>query len=153
MIKLNLGCGLDYKEGYINVDNRKTIKADIYADCGSDIGIEAWTVDHIVAYDILEHFPYRDRFNVFNYWISLLKTGGTIEIMVPNLSKIAHDYIDNLVSSQRTIELLFGGQTYQENFHYCCYDGSLIKELFHNADIQLVELITLNNNLVAKGKK
>ena len=32
MKKLNLGCGGDYKPGWINLDNDKNVKADVYHD-------------------------------------------------------------------------------------------------------------------------
>jgi len=31
-LKLNLGCGLDKREGYINLDVRKEVKPDIVCD-------------------------------------------------------------------------------------------------------------------------
>jgi len=55
-IKLNLGCGDNLLEGYINIDKYDP-KADIMADV-CDLPYENGTVDEIVAYQVIEHLPY-----------------------------------------------------------------------------------------------
>ena len=56
MLKLNLACGERYMGGYINLDNNKNIKADIY----HDINTFPWPFkdnefDEIFCHHILEH--------------------------------------------------------------------------------------------------
>lgn len=37
--KLNIGCGHDYKEGWVNVDKSRFVKADVYMDVDSDLWV------------------------------------------------------------------------------------------------------------------
>lgn len=60
-MRLNLGCGTDIREGYVNIDFRKTHPSVMEMDLSKfpwDIADN--TVDEILMLDFLEHFPYRD---------------------------------------------------------------------------------------------
>lgn len=56
-IKINLGCGKDYREGWINVDFNKEVKADIYADFTSKLPLKNNYADLVLLDNILEHIP------------------------------------------------------------------------------------------------
>ncbi len=58
-MKLNVGCGQDVRQGYVNVDFR----ADLPGIMLADLSILPWpfsdsTADEIMMLDFLEHFPY-----------------------------------------------------------------------------------------------
>jgi predicted SAM-dependent methyltransferase len=115
-MKLNLGCGEDVREGFINIDLRED-KADLWFDVGSPL--DDWpasmvrNTDHILAKDVLEHFPQVRVREVLSTWFDLLKPGGTIEIEVPDiLFAVEMRHNDDWL-----IQLLYGGQDYPENFH------------------------------------
>ena len=55
MIKLNLGCGVYYKPGYINIDMFESEIADEIADI-CHLEYEDNSVDEIEASHIIEHF-------------------------------------------------------------------------------------------------
>lgn len=85
---LNLGCGLDYKqnnsiENWVNLDNNKNIKADIYFNLND----ENWVFsknsiyDYILCNDCLEHL-----FNTINSLKEIsriLKPSGILNLKVP----------------------------------------------------------------------
>lgn len=59
-MKLNIGCGHDYKDGYVNLDSSRDVKADVYFDlesCSDNnrLPYDDNTFDEIFAAHILEH--------------------------------------------------------------------------------------------------
>ena len=46
---LNIGCGNDYKKGFVNLDFNKAIRADIYADISQKLPFDNDTFDYIYS--------------------------------------------------------------------------------------------------------
>jgi len=81
-IKLNLGCGADYRAGYLNVDSTRILKVDLVAD----LSVRPWPfpdnyADEIVMQDALEHLP--DPHNNVVEVHRILKAGGIFRCHVP----------------------------------------------------------------------
>lgn len=83
-MKLNLGCGNDIKQGYVNVDFRAmpgVSKVDLsqfpwpYSD---------GEVEEIQMLDFLEHFPYRKTDQILTEVWRILKPGGFVDVQVPD---------------------------------------------------------------------
>ena len=85
-LKLQLGSGRRYKEGYVNLDNNKNIKADLYRDvtrglpCGHNI------FDEILTEHFLEHFNGDDFVFIMNECWRTLKPSGILKIIVPDMN-------------------------------------------------------------------
>lgn len=83
MVKLNLGCGNDYREGWINVDSGNC-RADIHFDIAqANWKIESDSVDYVVANHIVEHI---DRDQIFTFLKELYRVcrhGAEIHIIAP----------------------------------------------------------------------
>ena len=97
MKKLNLGCGEDYKEGWINIDVNKNYKADIY----SDINIFPYPFknnefDEVYASMILEHLD--NPILALKELSRIPKQNAIIKIIVPhatsysNLGDLQHKF-------------------------------------------------------------
>lgn len=54
-MKLHLGCGNDYREGYVNCDLSKDIEPDKVVDLEKRLSFENSSVDEIMANHVLEH--------------------------------------------------------------------------------------------------
>lgn len=81
-MKVNLGSGKNYLQGYVNVDINPLWQPDVVADIGWNRGIGlAEQADEIIAHDILEHIP--DLVSAMTNCLALLKEGGTMDISVP----------------------------------------------------------------------
>lgn len=90
MMKLNLGCGPDYKKGYVNVDSNKNIKADIYCDLNKKIPVKNNSVDEVYCKNMFEHIP-----NPLNFLLEIkriLKKGGKAVIITSNGSYILYHF-------------------------------------------------------------
>ncbi len=82
VIRLNLGCGNDIREGYINCDLYNE-KAD------RKMGVEKLEfqdgeVDEIFASHIVEHFDYYAIREILKEWKRVLKPGGKLIIETPD---------------------------------------------------------------------
>ena len=86
MNKLNLGCGEDYKEGYLNVDFHDHFKVDKVFNLNQfPYPFEDSTFDEIKAFHVLEHL--NDPFTVMKELHRIIKPGGELHVKVPHFSR------------------------------------------------------------------
>ena len=88
-MKLNLGCGNNYLDGYINVDINHKVKCDVSMDF--EKGKFPWKsgeVDEIIAEMVVEHIWNIDHF--MNECWRVLKKGGQMLITTPTAGTIAY---------------------------------------------------------------
>ena len=82
-VKLHLGCGANYLEGYVNVDlpqEGQTVmnaKADIYQDIRT-LQYQENSVDEIRNHHLLEHFTRQEALKLLLQWRNWLKPGGVL---------------------------------------------------------------------------
>lgn len=92
LIKLNLGSGGDYIDGYVNVDlyaERADERYDI-----SRLPQLNETVDEIRAFHVIEHFDYIHGFDVLQEWYRVLKPGGRLHLETPDLEASCKEFIN-----------------------------------------------------------
>jgi len=82
MIKLNLGCGDDKREGYVNIDLYNA-NADLQCDVAG-LPYNDNTVDEIFSSHVIEHFDWRAGWEVLREWYRVLKPGGVLKIETPD---------------------------------------------------------------------
>lgn len=92
MIKLNLGSGDDYIDGYINVDLYAE-KADERFDVAT-LPYDDNTVDEIRAYHVIEHFDYMAVQYVLKEWLRVLKPNGKIKIETPDFLESCREFVN-----------------------------------------------------------
>lgn len=125
-IKLHLGCGTKIIEGFINIDVRLLPGVDIVSSIESLPMFEDNSVDLIYCCHVLEHFPRNNVQQILQEWYRILKPTGILRISVPNFEAVVTHYnIHN--NLQKLLGLLYGGQTYKENFHYNIWDYKTMK--------------------------
>ncbi|MDO8885721.1 methyltransferase domain-containing protein [Candidatus Oleimmundimicrobium sp.] len=147
-MRVNLGCGEDYREGYINVDIRALKRVDITADV-RNLPFAHCSLDEILAIDIIEHFPQKESLEVLAYWVSLLKKGGSIFIQCPDVLELYRVFKDN---PRELIRRLYGGQEYPENTHMAGYTLPILESIFIELDLEIVDKSYINGNLRIEGK-
>lgn len=92
MVKLNLGSNDKTLEGWANVDIIDGPGVDIVASAHDLHVIEDESVDEILAEHLLEHLTFRDANAALSEWYRVLKTGGYIEIEVPDLEGLCSEF-------------------------------------------------------------
>lgn len=92
-MKINLGCGYDYKVGWCNVDNNE-VRRDVQHDLRSvPFPFVSGSANVIEANAVLEHLPIRDQIRLINECWRILKEDGELIIRVPHYTSF-HSYQD-----------------------------------------------------------
>ena len=128
-MKLHLGCGNKYIEGYVNIDIRYLPGVDEVNNVGRLRNYKSHSIDVIYASHVLEHFSRWEYESVLKRWYELLKPGGVLRLGVPDFGEIVEYY--NKTKDLRSVSgMLYAGQDYPENNHYWVWDfNTLSKEL------------------------
>jgi predicted SAM-dependent methyltransferase len=98
-MKLNVGCGNSKLAGYVNIDCRADSAAQVIGDAASfEIDGE---VEEIYSHHMLEHLDPEHACRALAHWFSLLKAGGTVRVMVPDLSFHCKQFLEAIVSGRK----------------------------------------------------
>ncbi len=140
-VRLNLGCGSDKKEGYVNIDSNPKFNPDRLADVRNLI-FPTNEVDEILARDILEHIPIADCESTLKNWHRILKPGGRLIIQVPNLRFLSEEIKDSndpevLIMWMRRI---FGGQDHPGNYHNNGFTPEILKYLLEKIGFRKIKI-------------
>ena len=110
-MKLNVGCGTDYREGFINIDGSRSLaKVDKVIDLSTESLLSHFPegeVEYILANDIIEHHFHWEAVRIMTDFYALLTPTGKVEIRVPDAEFIIKS---RRLSTERKLNLLFGGQ-------------------------------------------
>ena len=95
---LNLGCGNDYKKGWVNIDAdlyKNIKKLDLKCDLSRDIPFEDNSVDYIFNEHFLEHLSAKEGLEFLKECRRVLKPGGVLRISMPDLENAVKMYFDS----------------------------------------------------------
>jgi len=138
--KLNLGCGWDIREGYLNVDLHDFHKPDLVADVTKLDMLPSGGYSEIIAQDVLEHLPRQSTVEVLREWSRLLRLGGKLELRVPSVIDLAElmKLPENQTISQQElfVQCLFGTQAYTEDCHYTTFTEPLLRHYLAEANME-----------------
>ena len=137
-VYLNLGCGKDVRDGFINIDLFSDDPRVVYGDVRK-LDLPDNSVDLILASDILEHFSHRETQNILNEWARVLKPNGELIIRCPSLRLQAKAYINGVWNADIASYMIFGGQTNPGDYHCVGFDEQSIKDKLHKAGLIVTE--------------
>jgi hypothetical protein len=101
------------------------IREDVHPDVVCDVRylpIPDETFDIVFSSHTLEHFSWQTR---------VLKVGGEIRIVVPNMRHVAKRFLEDTVSPT-DFWVVWGEQDYAKNFHATGFTPNLLRGLFHS---------------------
>lgn len=175
-MKLNLGCGSDIRDGYVNVDLRPPCDRKV------DLSQLPWpfedqSAEEVLMLDFLEHFPYRKTSSILQEVWRVLKPGGILEVQVPDFEVCAFAAIRDsrmqcnkdgttfgssmehkvegkcsrcgqtiLQIAQAAIERLYGGQDVEGNWHFTAFTKDLLEQQLGKAGFGDFEWPEFNQN-------
>ncbi|MEK7549176.1 MAG: methyltransferase domain-containing protein, partial [Patescibacteria group bacterium] len=90
--KLNLGCGDLILKGFINIDLYSD-KAQLKCN-GKYLPFKDNSIDEIYASHLIEHFDFKEGFDVLKEWLRVLKVEGKLIIETPDLLESAKKFIE-----------------------------------------------------------
>ncbi len=136
---LNLGCGKDIRDAYINIDffsdEQRVIEMDL-----RHLEFKDNSVDGILAIDILEHFSHREIDSVLKECARVLKPGAEIIIRCPSLRLQIKAYYDGDWDAEIASIMIFGEQTNPSEFHYVTFDERSIKKYLDFAGFDVISI-------------
>lgn len=128
-IKLHLGCGEKYLEGYVNIDyppSEHTVispKADVYQDIRT-LDYDENTVGEIRSHHLFEHFPRAEALMLLLEWRRWLAPDGLLIVETPDFRASVKAYLRAL-TQRRRMEIgrhMFGSQEARWAYHYDFWD-------------------------------
>jgi len=159
MLKLNLGCGGDKREGWVNIDINPKFNPDRVMDVRK-LDYPDNSVDEILALDILEHFSYNETLSILKEWVRVLKPSGIIAIRVPSLKRIFERYLginvnkySHKLNGEQAAKALYGSQEDEYTYHKAGFDREYLVKLLTKVGITVFEVWDDNCNLFVKGRK
>ena len=97
-IKLHLGCGTNYIDGWINIDNNSDNninKLDFLWDLKEPLPFDDNSVDFIYNEHFLEHLTVEQGQTSLRDFLRILKPNGVMRIAMPDLAEAVKLYLDN----------------------------------------------------------
>ena len=148
-MRLNLCCGDDVRDGYINIDVRKTKPNVLVLDLEKDLlrPFPDKSVDEILAYDCIEHISWRRIEDLLRDIHRVLKCDGRLYLRVPDLEAIAKKVIldpcfkYNELRGWKAISFwVYGGQDYPENTHKAGFTIPTLRELLESLGFKIEKI-------------
>lgn len=93
---LNVGCGNKFHKEWVNVDMASCSPYVESYNLLKGIPFPDDRFDVVYHSQVLEHFPKEKASDFMNECFRVLKPGGTIRVVVPDLENIVTEYINNL---------------------------------------------------------
>lgn len=139
---LNLGCGYDHREGYLNVDFLERHQPDLLADVRELSMLPPEHYESILAIDVLEHLPRSDTDRCLAEWHRLLAPGGRLQLQVPDVRACGRQLLDtdSAGDHERIIHQLWGTQAYSGDFHLAGFTDVLLIDVLAQAGFRVVDL-------------
>jgi hypothetical protein len=118
--KINMGCGYDKRDGYLNVDSDPACDPDLLIVNNDISGLPKGHFEQVIALDVLEHIPRVYMMGALFDWALLLQPEGRIFVETSYI----HGIIDvmreanDFETSHNWKICLFGNQVHAGDFHF-----------------------------------
>ncbi|KPJ58799.1 MAG: hypothetical protein AMJ42_02620 [Deltaproteobacteria bacterium DG_8] len=152
LVKLNIGCGPQYKEGWINIDRESP--CDVKTNLLEGLPFKDGCCDIAFLSHLLEHFSYQEARDFLVECNRISKIGALIRIIVPDLEIFARKYVekDKAFYNQPGPHngFRFKGDTLGDKFMYVAISGG--HKYFYDFDSLRNLLLTCGfGNVVKSG--
>ena len=145
-LKLHLGSGTKYLPGFVNIDANPMQKTDVWLDVRCGLPFATSSVDSIYSTHMIEHLYPDELEKLLRECVRVLKTGGGMRIVVPNLSSAItafqqnqHDWFyDAFPRHFDSLGGRFSNFVFCDGQHRTAFDVSYLDEVLHKAGFREV---------------
>tara|TARA_B110000879_G_scaffold173082_1_gene224988 strand:+ start:464 stop:1009 length:546 start_codon:yes stop_codon:yes gene_type:complete len=138
IMKLHLGCGKRYIEGWVHVDAVQHPHVDYIAMLDNLSFLDDESVQEIYACHVLEHFKRNEVKKFLSEWFRVMKKDSILRLAVPDFEKACQLY-HQTKDIMLVKGLICGRQDYEFNFHYNVFDMKSISELLKEIGFSCVK--------------
>ncbi len=129
--RLNLGCGNDKREGFVNVDRNGYCDPDVQGDVLNLADFPSCYYDEIIALGVIEHFKRADTRRALYEWNRLLRPGGRLFLTTTYLDglvrKLEAPSLQSVAGHELIVETLFAGQLGEGDYHLTAFTELLMR--------------------------
>jgi predicted SAM-dependent methyltransferase len=159
-MKLHLGCGEKYLEGYINIDfpvGEHTVMnphADLFADV-TTLSYPDNSIDEIRSHHLFEHFSRPEALKLLARWRSWLKPDGLLIIETPDFATSAALFLIT-TSMRRKMQLsrhIYGSQEANWAYHKDHWDKEKFSFVMKKMGFKNFKAHLYNNGLAQHAEK
>jgi predicted SAM-dependent methyltransferase len=127
-MKLNIGCGKQYKTGFINIDAFDSTIADKIMPA-HNLAFPSNSIDEIEAIQLIEHLGFITARYALAEWFRVLKPGGTLLIETPDIETSFREYLEgNHKTKKELLSWVFGVDSPGMS-HQLCFPVVLLEDL------------------------
>ena len=153
-LKLHWGCGRKKKEGWVNVDGWASAATDLVYDLRNRMPLADGSVAMIFTEHVFEHFTFADGEKIAADFHRVLKPGGTLRLIVPDLQTFAERY----VAGDREFMANFHPQArhlgeglnniFYGHFHRGIYDYPMLEDLLKRVGFSAVRKADFHDSAI-----
>lgn len=134
-MKLNLGCGYNRLEGWLNVDSSPESAADRLMEA-HDLALESACADEIKALQLVEHLGFfKAKYFLSECWRAL-KSGGALTLETPDIEKTFSVFLaGDVAAREAALGWVYGAET-RGMGHVYCFPKELLAELLAEAGFE-----------------
>ncbi len=136
--KLEIGAGYKPRPGYIHHDIRPLDDIEIVCDAKKFPEEIYEQFDEVFASHILEHFNRFEVKNVLKEWSKLVRVGGIIDIVVPDVREMCQQLVEGHIDLEFFNYLMFGGNDYEYNVHKYGFDAALLGDMLAQLGFEII---------------
>lgn len=144
--KLNLGCGKDIRNGYVNFDTYQYGRVDVIGNIEDPLPFQNDYFEEIYCSHVLEHISITKINNVLTECYRILKKDGVFEIIVPDLKDACERFLKNNCKYDEYYDYIFGDQSQPgQQIHKSGFTIEKIKTELLKAHFQIVDVTVMPN--------
>jgi ubiquinone/menaquinone biosynthesis C-methylase UbiE len=158
-VKLNIGCGEDIREDFVNIDVQsfpgvQKIRA------GNDLHDYADnSVDFIVASHLLEYIPRKEMLSYLTEWQRVLKPECALEIRVTDLAQLTKALYLNTISKEMglhhemVLSLIYGRQSTDHDIRQNGFTGEFLQGILTGLGFRIVNSVVEEYDIIVTAVK
>jgi hypothetical protein len=139
-MKVNLGCGSAYLEGWVNVDAREEVRADYHLDAQSFVGLHGHETRELYMGHFIEHLMPHDALGLLRTIVEGLPAGAVVSAVAPDIRQVFRAYDAGSVGNRELNEWYIYSYI-QPSPHLWCHDEFSLEDLFSRAGLVDVKAI------------